>query len=198
LQADITAAVWGFSMPSPAVATVSVRKALDRFRRNRRGSAAVEFALIAPLFFVTLFAILETGILFFAGALLDQGTQDSARMMLTHQAQDSAWDKNAFKTDLCNRIKVLFNCNGAALANITVDVKVFAPGTSITITDPIVSGSFTGTDAYSLPPSGSPNTVVIRVFYQWPLFVTQLGYNISNLNGGKRLLAATAAFHVEP
>jgi hypothetical protein len=39
---------------------------------------------------------------------------------------------------------------------------------------------------------------VIRVFYQWPLFVTQLGYNIANLNGGKRLLAATAAFHVEP
>jgi hypothetical protein len=39
---------------------------------------------------------------------------------------------------------------------------------------------------------------VIRAFYQWPLFVTQLGYNISNLNGSKRLLSATVAFHVEP
>ena len=184
-------------MSSPAVATVSARNVFCRFRRNRQGSAAVEFALIAPLFFVTLFAILETGIVFFAGALLEQGTQDSARTMLTHQAQDSGWDENAFKTDLCNRIKVLFNCNGN-LGNITVDVKVFAPGTSITITDPIVSGSLSGTFAYSLPPSGSPNTVVIRAFYQWPLIVTQLGYNISNLNGGKRLLAATAAFHVEP
>ena len=118
-------------------------------------------------------------------------------MMLTHQAQDSGWDETAFKTDLCDRIKVLFNCYGN-LANITVDVKVFTPGSTITITDPIVSGSLSGTFAYSLPPSGSPNTVVIRAFYQWPLFVTQLGYNISNLNGGKRLLAATAAFHVEP
>jgi Flp pilus assembly protein TadG len=184
-------------MSSPAVATVSVRKALDRFRRNRRGSAVVEFALIAPVFFCTLFAILETGIVFFAGTLLEQGTQDSARMMLTHQAQDSGWDENRFKTDLCDRIKVMFNCNGN-LANITVDVKVFAPGTTITITDPIVSGNLTGPFAYSLPPSGSPNTVVIRAFYQWPLFVTQLGYNIGNLNGSKRLLAATAAFHVEP
>jgi Flp pilus assembly protein TadG len=183
-------------MSSPAVATVSVRNALDRFRRNRRGSAAVEFALIAPLFFVTLFAILETAIVFFAGQLLEQGTQDSARMMLTHQAQDGGWDEPRFKTDLCDRIKVLFNRNGNA--NLTVDVKVFTPGTAITITDPIVAGSLTGPFAYSLPPSGSPNTVVIRAFYQWPLFVTQLGYNISNLNGGKRLLAATAAFHVEP
>ena len=71
-------------MSSPAVATVSVRNALDRFRRNRRGSAAVEFALIAPVFFCALFAILETAIVFFAGQLLEQGTQDSARMMLTH------------------------------------------------------------------------------------------------------------------
>ena len=141
-------------MSSPAPATVSARNVFRRFRRNRQGSAAVEFALIAPLFFVTLFAILETGVVFFAGALLEQGTQDSARMMLTHQAQDSGWDKNAFKTDLCNRIKVLFNCHGN-LGNLTVDVKVFTPGTAITITDPIVNGSLSGTFSYSLPPSGS-------------------------------------------
>jgi Flp pilus assembly protein TadG len=184
-------------MSSPVAATVSVRKALDRFRRNRRGSAAVEFALIAPLFFVTLFAILETAIVFFAGQLLEQGMQDSARLMLTHQAQDSAMTETEFKADLCNRIKVLFNCSGNP-TSLNVDVKVFPPGTAITITDPIVAGSLSGTFAYSLPPSGSPNTVVIRAFYQWPLFVTKLGYNIGNLNGSKRLLAATAAFHVEP
>ncbi|MEH2550263.1 Flp pilus assembly protein TadG [Bradyrhizobium sp. AZCC 2262] len=184
-------------MSSPAVATVSARNALNRFRRNRRGSAAVEFALVAPLFFCVLFAILETAIVFFAGALLEQGTQDSARKMLTHEAQDTGMTETAFKTDLCNRIKVMFNCDGN-LGNITVDVKVFTPGTSIDITDPIVSGNLTGPFAYSLPPSGSPNTVVIRAFYEWPLFVTQLGYNIGNLNGSKRLLSATAAFHVEP
>jgi hypothetical protein len=92
---------------------------------------------------------------------------------------------------------VMFNCYGN-LGNITVDVKVFAPGASITITDPIVSGNLTGPFAYSLPPSGSPNTVVVRAFYEWPLYVTRFGYNISNLSGSKRLLAATAAFHVEP
>jgi len=184
-------------MSSPAVATVSVRNALNRFRRNRRGSAAVEFALVAPLFFCVLFAILETAIVFFAGALLEQGTQDSARKMLTHEAQDTGMTETAFKTELCNRIKVMFNCDGN-LGNITVDVKVFTPGTSIDITDPIVSGNLTGPFAYSLPPSGSANTVVIRAFYAWPLFVTQLGYNIGNLNGSKRLLSATAAFHVEP
>ena len=184
-------------MSSPAPATVSARNVFRRFRRNRRGSTAVEFALVAPLFFGMLFAIIETAIVFFAGQVLEQGMADMARQMLTHQAQDSGMTEADFKTKLCDRIKVMFNCQGS-LANLTVDVKTFPPGTVITITDPIVSGSLTGPFAYSLPPSGSPNTVVVRAFYEWPLYVTRFGYNISNLSGSKRLLAATAAFHVEP
>ena len=183
-------------MSSPA-AKVSVRNVLARFRRNRRGSTAVEFALVAPLFFCMLFAILETAIVFFASQVLENATQETARLILTRQAQDAGMNETAFKTNLCDRIKVMFNCFGN-LANITVDVQSFAPGATITITEPIVSGSLTGPFSYSLPPSGSPNTIVVRAFYQWPLYVTQLGYNIGNLTGGKRLLSATAAFHVEP
>ena len=130
-------------MSSPAAATVSVRNACADFAATDRGSAAVEFALVAPLFFGVLFAILETAIVFFAGQVLELGTAESARLMMTHQAQDSGMTETAFKTNLCNRIKVMFNCDGN-LANITVDVKVFTPGTAITITDPIVSGSLTG------------------------------------------------------
>jgi hypothetical protein len=40
--------------------------------------------------------------------------------------------------------------------------------------------------------------VVVRLFYQWPLFVTGLGYNIANLTGNQRLLQATAVFQNEP
>ena len=184
-------------MSSPAVATAPARSILGRFRRNRRGSAAVEFALVAPLFFCMLFAILETAIVFFAGQLLENATLESARLILTRQAQNTSMTEADFKQNLCDRIKVMFNCQGN-LGNLTVDITSFSPGASITISDPIVAGSFTGTFAYTLPPSGSPNTIVVRAFYQWPLFVTRLGYDIGNLNGGKRLLSATAAFHVEP
>jgi len=43
---------------------------------------------------------------------------------------------------------------------------------------------------------------VVRAFYQWPLFVTGLGYNIANIGRGTSnssyLLTAVAAFRVEP
>ena len=40
----------------------SFRNVLNRFRRNRRGSTVVEFALVAPMFFALLFAIIETAL----------------------------------------------------------------------------------------------------------------------------------------
>ena len=93
---------------------------MRRFRRNRRGSAAVEFALVAPVFFALLFAIIETAIMFFASQVLETVTQNSARMILTGQAQTAGYTQAQFKTYVCSQIPALFTC-----ANIYVDVQSY-------------------------------------------------------------------------
>src|ERR1700720_2101286 len=105
-------------MPSPAASTAAVRNALRRFRRNRRGSAAVEFALVAPVFFALLFAIIETAMMFFASQVLETITQDSARMILTGQAQAGGFSQAQFQSYVCSQIPALFTC-----ANVYVDVE---------------------------------------------------------------------------
>ncbi len=138
---------------------------------------------------------------FFAGQVLETGVQDAGRLLYTHQIQDTglstAQQKEQFQQDLCDRVKALLSCP------IDVDVRTYAPGTTITITDPITAGSYDPTNlTFQLPGSNSQATVVVRAFYRWPLFVTGLGYNIANIGrgdaGSKRLLSATTAFHVEP
>ena len=47
-------------------------------------------------------------------------------------------------------------------------------------------------------PGSTGQITVVRLFYQWPLFVTGLGYNIGCGTSNKRLLVATAAFKNEP
>ena len=179
-------------MPSPAASTTSSRKLLRRFRRNRRGSAAVEFALVAPVFFALLFAIIETAMVFFAGQVLETITQNSARMIMTGQAQTAAYTQAEFKTYVCGQIPALFNC-----ANVYVDVQSYPSFSNVTINNQIDgSGNFVNNMQYN--PGGPGDIVVVRLFYQWQLFVTGLGYNISNLSGNKRLLTATAAFQNEP
>ena len=185
-------------MTAPSLPTASAPKAIRRFRGDRKGSAAVQFAFIAPLFFALLFAIIEASMVFFAGQILESGTADSARLFMTHQAQDSNMTKEQFETDLCSHVSVLFDCN-----KLVVSVKAYPAGTPIPSADlalPIKGGAFAPNPTYEV---GLPeSTMVVRTFYQWPLFVTGLGFNIADIgrgtSDGKKLLAATAAFRVEP
>ena len=191
-------------MPSLAATQSSARNILRRFRRSRAGSAAVEFALVAPVFFALLFAIIEVAIMFFASQVLETITQDSARALMTGQAQTGAvatcavsgvaspCTQASFQQYACSQIPALFTC-----ANLYVDVESYSSFTNVTINNQIVGGAFQSANMqYS--PGGPGDTVVVRMFYQWPLFVTGLGFNISNLSGNKRLLVATAAFQNEP
>ena len=179
-------------MPQPFAFT---RSALRRFCRNRRGSAAVEFALVAPIFFGLLFAIIEVAMVFLASQVLETVTQDAARMIMTGQAQNLVYTRQQFKDYVCAPTRfanVLFDCTNG----IYIDVQNYPAFANVAITDPIVAGSFVNNMKYC--PGQDGDIVVVRMFYQWQLFVTGLGFNIANLAGGKRLLTATAAFKNEP
>jgi Flp pilus assembly protein TadG len=171
----------------------SFATALRRMRRDRSGSAAVEFAMLAIPFLMMTFAIMETALAFFAQQSLETIAQDSARMILTGQAQANGYSASQFKSDVCSRSVILFNCD----SSIYVDVQSYPTFASIKISDPVdADGKFVNNFNYS--PGGTGDIVVVRLFYQWPLVVTGLGYNIANVNGNQYLLAATAAFRNEP
>ncbi len=179
----------------PLYSGAAIASQFGRFGQNRRGSTVVEFALVAPIFFALLFALFETALVFFAGQVLENGLQDSGRLIYTAQAQDASMTQTKFKDELCKRLDVLFTC-----ANVSVDVKSYAQDDIIPAATPYDGAGIPM--GWDLPPAGSTRTVVVKAFYQWPLFVTQLGYNIANINrdkaDSKRLLIATSAFRVEP
>ena len=47
-------------------------------------------------------------------------------------------------------------------------------------------------------PGGPGDIVMLRLYYQYPVYVNLLGFNLSNLTGGYDLFAATAVFKNEP
>src|SRR5258707_3590759 len=119
-------------MSSPAVPTDKCRNVLRRFGRSRRGSAVVEFALVAPVFFALLFAIIETALMFFASQVLETVTANAARMVLTGQAQTAGYATgSAFKSNVvCQSgsvANVLFDCTNGAY----VDVQSYSAFSSV-------------------------------------------------------------------
>jgi len=173
--------------------TASKTNILRRFRRNRRGSAAVEFALVAPIFFAVLFAIIELALVFFASQILETVTQDTARLIMTGQAQDGAYSQTLYKEKVCAKLIVMFDCKNG----VSIDVQSYKEFSAVDVKDPIDAGkNFVPPNNYL--PGGPGDIVVVRLFYKWPLFVTGLGFNVANIGSNQRLLTATAAFQNEP
>jgi Flp pilus assembly protein TadG len=168
-------------------------KPLRRFARHQGGVAAIEFALVVIPFVAMLFAIIETAIVFFATQVLETAVSDSARLILTGQAQNGGYSQTSFKNAVCARISGLFNCS----TGIYVDVRTFADFQSVSMASPI-DGSGNLVNNFVYQPGGPGQIVVVRLFYQWPIYMQIWNPKLSNMSGNKRLLVATAAFRNEP
>ncbi|ARQ02800.1 TadE/TadG family type IV pilus assembly protein [Pseudorhodoplanes sinuspersici] len=166
---------------------------LCRFLRRKDGAAAVEFAFVMVPFLMLMFAIMETALIFFAGQTLETAAANSGRLILTGQAQSQKFDAAKFKQEVCARVYALFDCEGGLI----VDVRTYNSFASIDNSKPIdADGKLTLNPTYA--PGGPGDIVVVRLGYQWPIHLSLLGFNLSDLTGEKRLLLATAAFRNEP
>ena len=77
------------------------RPGLREFAYRTDGATVVEFGLVAAPFIALLFAILQTVLVFFAGRVLDTAVAQSARLILTGQAQDAGFNQSAFANAVC-------------------------------------------------------------------------------------------------
>lgn len=173
-------------------------KVCRRFVRRQDGAAAVEFALVAAPFFALVFAILETAIVFFAGQVLETATADSARLIHTGQAQTANWTAEQFKTEVCKRVLGLFDCAGG----LKVYAKVVPTGSfndaAAAYSPPLNGDGSFKEDELPFTPGKECEVVIVRLMYQWPVYVSLLGFNLAELANGKRMLMATAVFRNEP
>jgi Flp pilus assembly protein TadG len=169
----------------------SVRLA-RRFVRQQSGIAAVEFGMVAAPFLALIFAILETSVIFFAGQALETAVADSGRLIMTGQAQQQGFDQAAFKNSVCAKIYGLFDCaNG-----IFIEVKSFPTFAAITTPAPTIDSNGNIVNNFGYDPGNPCSIVLVRLFYQWPVYVSLLG--LGDGGGTKRMLIATSAFRNEP
>jgi Flp pilus assembly protein TadG len=185
------------SRSSPTLrARLSARAApLCRFARAREAATAVEFALVATPFFALIFAILQTAIVFFASQTLETAAANVSRLILTGQAQTGSWSAAQFKQQVCAQIYAIFDCTNS----VYVDVESYSSFSAVNLNAPVTNGNF-DTSQLGYNPGGPGSIVLVRLYYKFPVYVNLLNLSgdLSNLNGGFNLLAATAVFKNEP
>ncbi|MBN8938199.1 MAG: pilus assembly protein [Rhizobiales bacterium] len=165
-----------------------------RFRRDDKGATAIEFAFVVGPFLFLIFATIEVAMVFFASQLLETATADTARLILTGQAQTANFDKTAFKNAVCDKVKVLMSC-----ANINIDVQTAASFSAANTSSPArTSTGAVNYSSMSYNQGAGGDIVVVKVFYEWPVLMPTFGLSVGDLPNGKRLIMSTAAFRNEP
>ena len=170
------------------------RRMTRRFGAARDGVAVIEFAFILPPVLYMIMAIFQIGMVFVAGQVLEDATTEFGRLIRTGQAQGGRVDQASFRAAFCDRIAVFMNCDNN---NLLIDIQVLPSFGNVSLDWPTdEDGNFTTPGNYQL--GANQQTVLMRAFYQYPVWLPFVGTTMANLPNGRRLLSASTAFRNEP
>ena len=170
---------------------------INRFKGSEEGSAAIEFGMVALPFLMLIFAILETAVGFFAAQVFESGVDVVGRRIRTGQVRStgaSAVTASQVRDEICSKTLGMFTCSG-----IKLNVKSYPTFPGTPLTTPTTAGGDLDDSAFTFDSGSSGSIVVVRAYYEWPIFLDYLWQNVSSgMSNGKRLLVATTAFQNEP
>jgi Flp pilus assembly protein TadG len=171
---------------SPRISQSGVFAAL---LRQRRGSALLQFALIAPVFFALVFMIVDDGLAMFTQATLDNATRDASRNILLGTYQKNGNTVGNFRTAVCDEMGGLIpDCTNNLLVYTTASSTGFATAAQNLNSNPLPGSDGT----WSI--GGSGDYVIIQTGYNRP-YIPYVG---SYVSGGSLLLVSTILFQTEP
>lgn len=166
----------------------------QRFAQDRRGAAAVEFALIAAPFFFLIFGLLEVCLIFIMSTVMEHAVAEAARPLRTGEAQGAAMTQEQFRQSVCNELFDLLNCD----SRLSIDVRTISNFASTPNGSPLDTDGLLNNSGFIFQPGGPNDIVAVRVFYEWDLITPVLSKPLQNMAGNRHLLETTAVFRNEP
>jgi Flp pilus assembly protein TadG len=161
---------------------------LTSLLQQDRGSAAVEFALIAvPLIGLAL-ALMETAVMMFTASIAQAGITEAARLVRTGQVQSATTGSCAAGGAASSLFATLAStiaaaADGVPIPNLTYDVRSFT--SFATATPPALTFDNNGNPTNNCFDTGGPNAIVaVRIAYNYsfitPGLASLLGAGTSN------------------
>lgn len=159
-----------------------------RLLQDERGATVAELALVAPLFFAILLAIVQIGVLGFMSVNFNDALLSVSRRIRTGQS-DGPHSAQDFTTQICARM----GTNDCA-SRLSCSVLVF--GKFSAVQPPATLPSDPNKNVFS---TGGPGSIVlVTATYKWPLLIPFPQAPFPNLDGTNVLLVSRLVFKNEP
>jgi Flp pilus assembly protein TadG len=155
-------------------------------KRNRqRGQSLAEFAIVAPIFFLLVFSVIQLGLIFGTQNGLVNGVREAARRAATYRINDGSFDATVW-ADICATIEAEVTSLGGRTIPAYDDTKI----------DPLVAYEWVQN------PEGGEYFLVAAVSatYDHPLYVPLVSLLLDGADGandGVMTLSASEQMRVE-
>lgn len=171
------------------------RSLLGRFVRNRKGSTAIEFTMLAIPFSMLVFAVLESCISFAAQQVMANAADDMARQFRTGQIKAHELTKQEVRDIFCERIQIIVSPGCPGLEMDLRSYTSFAEAAQQRVS--FLNGDI-DTQGFDILPGPAMSKNMLRVFYRWPVITDFMRKSMANLPDGKTLHFASVTWQNEP
>jgi len=178
------------------VPSLKNRKSIG-FWRKRDGTAAIEFAIIAPVFLALMFSIFEVGWFHFVNSTVNIATTQSARIVRTGQVQLGGTSEQEYFQSVCNVVDIFGECD----TTLTVDVTTFADFAALAMdTSDATCRDAPQAEIDNIPYNpGNENEIVrVRICVLYKTINPAIGVNLSETGSSIRRVSSTLIFRNEP
>lgn len=172
------------------------RELVRRWRHDRSGTTAIEFAIVGGPFIMMLFGIMGVGIYFFTTFSLENAVEQAGRLIRTGQAQQDGMTSAQFKQKVCDLAPTFVDCTSKLRVNVMnyPDSEAITPASLPQCLD--AGGNLSSTTNYST--GGGSEVVLIWVCFEWT-FASKIPFlRLGNMGNGSRLIQAATTFRTEP
>jgi Flp pilus assembly protein TadG len=162
--------------------------------RDRKGGAAIEFALIAgPLLFL-IFACFELAFVVLISVTLDNATDLASRQIRTGITTQGNSTASTFRQQVCNNMGWMVS---TCVANLQIDVQTYNSFAQVPTTDLIKNGQFDSANfAYVI--GGGSKIQMVRAYFEWPLFTPMMTAGLATLSNQDVVISSKVVFRNEP
>jgi Flp pilus assembly protein TadG len=174
---------------------ICCRRARQRMRSHgTKGSAAIEFAMVAPILFLFIFGIIETGVIFFAASMLQNATDDTARKIRTGELSGTLTAAQ-IASSVCSEVHGLINnCAGT----LQVDMRTYTSFGSASYPTVTNANGVVDPSKLQLQSASDCSIILLRTFYAWTIMTPLMRPLLESTTTGQTLLTSSAAFRTEP
>lgn len=165
------------------------KRRLKLFHRKEDGATAIEFAFIAGPFFALIALVFETSAMLFTDISLQNGVNQTARLIRTGQVQTGGINETRFRQILCDNVAFYLDCSKIRLYVTKSATPSFSNRTNV------MAANKDTPQRWEV--GAASEWTLVQVSYDWKLFIPKISM-LGNVDSDTRRIVGGALFRNEP